>query len=67
MKHIYHYSCILKWLKSSIKCPICKYDEIDILIEKNNSFNYYYDDNNNNENEENIFSDDIGNNSSYFD
>ena len=25
-KHIFHKTCILKWLKNSDRCPICKYD-----------------------------------------
>ena len=25
-KHIFHKNCILKWIKSSNKCPLCKYD-----------------------------------------
>ena len=25
-KHIFHKTCILKWLKKSDRCPICKYD-----------------------------------------
>jgi len=25
-KHIFHKNCILKWLKNSDRCPICKYD-----------------------------------------
>lgn len=29
MKHIYHFDCINKWLQTSIKCPICKYDEVE--------------------------------------
>ena len=24
--HIYHKNCILKWIKNSNKCPLCKYD-----------------------------------------
>jgi hypothetical protein len=25
-KHIYHKNCILKWIKKSNRCPLCKYD-----------------------------------------
>lgn len=25
-KHIFHKTCILRWIKSSNKCPLCKYD-----------------------------------------
>ena len=25
-KHIFHKNCILKWIKNSNKCPLCKYD-----------------------------------------
>ena len=25
-KHIFHKTCILKWIKNSNKCPLCKYD-----------------------------------------
>ena len=25
-KHIFHKICILKWIKNSNKCPLCKYD-----------------------------------------
>ncbi len=25
-KHIFHKHCILKWIKTSNKCPLCKYD-----------------------------------------
>ena len=25
-KHIFHKNCILKWIKSSNNCPLCKYD-----------------------------------------
>ena len=25
-KHIFHKTCILRWIKSSKKCPLCKYD-----------------------------------------
>jgi len=25
-KHIFHKSCILKWIKNSDMCPLCKYD-----------------------------------------
>jgi len=43
-KHIYHKKCILKWIKNSNRCPLCKYDmtgdinNIDIkAISKNNN------------------------------
>ena len=48
--HIYHKKCILKWLKKSNICPLCKYDITsdinDIVLKKEN------DDDNNNEEEE---------------
>ena len=25
-KHIFHKNCILKWIKNSNKCPLCKFD-----------------------------------------
>ena len=32
-KHIYHKDCILKWLKDSNICPLCKYDLTKDIIE----------------------------------
>ena len=49
--HIYHKKCILKWLKKSNICPLCKYDITsdvnDVDLKKGGD-----DDNNNNEEDE---------------
>ena len=44
-KHIYHKNCILKWLKKSNICPLCKYDIT-------NDVNIMSDDKNNDDEEE---------------
>ena len=39
-KHIYHKNCILKWLKKSNICPLCKYDitfEINKMCDNKNN------------------------------
>jgi len=41
-RHIFHKTCILKWIKSSNKCPLCKYDIADdvnkVELRNNNDF-----------------------------
>ena len=37
-KHIFHKHCILKWIKTSNKCPLCKYDfnnDVNKVVLKN--------------------------------
>jgi hypothetical protein len=46
--HVYHKDCILKWLKKSNICPLCKYDITndvnDIELKKMSGDDYDNDD-----------------------
>ena len=44
-KHIFHKKCLLKWLKQSNKCPLCKHDITEDVNKINLEDNYEEDEN----------------------